>query len=310
MSAAGGRINLLFFLLLPILTGCGAFCRPAPTLQSGPARLLIADVPFYAQEEHQCGPAAMAMLLAWSGLPVTPADLRPQVFSPVVQGSLQPALIAAARRHGRLAYPITGRAALFAELAAGHPVLVLQNLGLAWLPRWHYAVAVGYDLAAGRILLHTGTRQGEPLSFRVFENTWARSAYWGLVILPPDRLPATAEEKTFLAAAIGLEQSREWPAAVTAYRTALNRWPASFAAWMGLGNSRYALGDPAGAEQAFRRATALQPDNGAALNNLAQALAVQGRKAEALAAAQQAVRCGGAWQEYFQQTLAEIGAGD
>ena len=26
-------------------------------------------------------------------------------------------------------------------------LLVLQNLGLSWLPRWHYAVVVGYDLA-------------------------------------------------------------------------------------------------------------------------------------------------------------------
>jgi hypothetical protein len=54
-------------------------------------------------------------------------------------------MIGAARRHGRLAYLITGPDSMFEEVAAGHPVIVLQNLGLSWYPVWHYAVVVGYD---------------------------------------------------------------------------------------------------------------------------------------------------------------------
>ena len=110
-----------------------------------PAQTLIKSVPFFAQAKHQCGPAALAMVLQWSGVDVTPKQLVSFVYLPVKRGSLQWGLISAARRHGRLAYVFTGMADLIQEVAAGNPVVVLQNLGLRWLPKWHYAVVVGYN---------------------------------------------------------------------------------------------------------------------------------------------------------------------
>jgi hypothetical protein len=306
----GGRMaaGLLLLPILLVLTGCGGMSNRFPQHTGGPDYVLLAEVPFHAQAEHQCGPAALAMLLGWNGLDVSPADLSPQVYSPALEGSLQPVIIAAARRHGHIAHPVTGREALLLELAAGHPVMVLQNLGLSWYPRWHYAVVIGYDRPGKSLVLHSGRSRAERLSFRVFDNTWARSDHWGLVVLPPDQLPATATEESFLAAAVGLEQAQQWPAAATAYQTALERWPESFIAWMGLGNSRHAMGETAAAEQAFRRAAGLQPANGAAFNNLARVLARQGKQKEALAAARQAVACGGPLLEHFQRTLAEVQA--
>ena len=93
------------------------------------------------------------MALAWSGLRIDPDDLAPQVYTPSLKGSLQPAMITAARRHSRVAYPISGANALLQEIAAGHPVIVLQNLGLSWIPVWHYAVVIGYDLNQEVIIL-------------------------------------------------------------------------------------------------------------------------------------------------------------
>jgi len=75
---------------------------------------------------------------------------------------------------------------------------------------------------------------------------------------------------------------------------------------MGLGNSRYALGDMARAEAAFRRATAAHPGAGAAWNNLADTLLRLGRKADALEAAATAVKLGGPLAATFQKTLDEI----
>jgi hypothetical protein len=40
------------------------------------------------------------------------------------------------------------------EVAAGHPVIVLQNIGLSWYLVWHYAVVVGYDLHEGTVIFH------------------------------------------------------------------------------------------------------------------------------------------------------------
>jgi tetratricopeptide (TPR) repeat protein len=271
-----------------------------------PPRSEIASVPFYPQDEYQCGPAALAMALAWSGLDVQPAQLTEKVYTASLQGSLQPAMIAGARRSGRLAYVISGTDALIREAAAGHPVIVLQNLGLSWVPRWHYAVVVGYDIPADEVLLHTGLHARERTSMGIFQNTWGRAENWGLLVLEPDRLPTTATEGKFIDAVLGLEKAGQPLAAAMGYRAALNRWPDNLAAMMGLGNSYFALGDLKNSEAAFRRACEAYPRQGAAFNNLAHVLLEQGRREEALAAAQRAVSLGGPHQNVFQKTLQEI----
>jgi len=310
-AQAGNRMiaGLFFFLLAASLTGCGLFpgerLLPPPSF---PAKTLVREVPFFPQEELQCGPAALAMVLNWGGLAVQPADLTPEVFTPGLKGSLQSALIGAARRHGRVAYPITGSEALLAEVSAGHPVIVLVNLAFSWYPKWHYGVVIGYDQERDEVILHSGLTANEHLNSRVFMNIWKRSKYWGLLVLPPEQLPASGEENPWLSAVTGLERSRQWQGAAAGYAAALQRWPESFGAWMGLGNSRYAQHDLPGAAEAFHQAGLLEPKNGMAFNNLAQVLAEQGKHQEALAAAQQAVTLGGPLLERFQQTLREIKA--
>ena len=299
----------LLFLARPIfLSGCGILSSERLPQASGgvPAKAMVAKVPFFAQDELQCGPAALAMALNWSGVAVQPSELTPEVFTPGLKGSLQSALIGAARRHGRIAYPLTGSEALLAEISAGHPVIVLVNLGLSWYPKWHYAVVIGFDQERDEVILHSGLTANEHLKSGVFLNTWRRGEYWGLLVLPPNRLPDTVEEGAWLDAVAGLEKTGHWREAATGYATAQKRWPQSFAASMGLGNSRYSLHDLAGAAKAFRRATLLEPKNGMAFNNLAQVLADQGKRKEALATAQRAVELGGPLLENFRQTLEEI----
>lgn len=300
-------VGLLLLVLSFALSGCGLLST-GPLLQTpdGPTRAIVANVPFFAQEELQCGPAALAMTLNWSGIAVQPSDLAPEVFTPDLKGSLQSALIGATRRHGRVAYPISGSEALLAEVSAGHPVIVLVNLGLSWYPKWHYAVVIGFDQEREEIIFHSGSTANEHLFSRVFLNIWGRSEYWGLLVLPPDRLPATVGEEDWLEAVAGLESTGQWQGAAEGYSAALKRWPQSFVAWMGLGNSRYSLHDLAGSAEAFRRATLLQPENGIPFNNMAQVLNDQGKRTEALAVAQRAVDLGGPLLENFRQTLDEI----
>ena len=291
-----------------VLSGCAGLQRGdwPQGLAGIPAQCEIASVPFFPQDEYQCGPAALAMVLAWSGLAVEPADLTEKVYTASLKGSLQPAMIAGARRSGRLAYVISGTESLIREIAAGHPVIVLQNLGLSWIPVWHYAVAVGYDTPRDDVMLHSGLNARQRLSMPVFQNTWARAEDWGLLVLNPGALPATAVEGKFVEAVIGLEKAKQPAAAVDAYRAALSRWPHNLAAMMGLGNSYYALGDLNNSEAAFRQATAAHPREGAAFNNLAHALLAQGRREDALAAAQKAVALGGPHKSLFMKTIEEI----
>jgi hypothetical protein len=293
-------------LFLFVLNGCAFSLHEIPQPLLEPQQVSLKNVPFYPQEQYHCGPASLAMVLGWSGIAVQPDELVQEVYSPGRRGSLQPDLISAVRRHGRVAYPISGTKTLTAELAAGHPVIVLLNLGFFWYPKWHYAVVVGYDQPAGEIILHSGNIQNERLSFRVFDNLWARSERWGLLVLPPSQFPAEIQKDTWLEAVVGLELAKQWPAAITAYEMTITQWPESYSAWIGLGNSRYAFGDLAGAASAFRQASRLNQKNGIAFNNLAQVLWEMGQPAEALAAARQAIILGGPLLEKFRQTLYEI----
>jgi hypothetical protein len=296
-----------FVILMLVLTaGCAALQtdRIRATAEVFPEPVELTSVPFFPQEEYQCGPAALATVLAWSGIRVTPSDLAPQVYIPERQGSLQLELIGAARRHGRIPYVLQPQLeSLMAEVASDNPVVILQNLSLPWYPVWHYAVVVGFDLKSDRLILRSGREQRHEVPFKVFERTWRRSQYWSMVVLPPDRLPFTAEEIPYVQAVAPLERIGRWNDTALAYDMALTRWPKSLAARMGLGNSRYALGDLHGAEEAFRQATRDHPDAAVAYNNLALTLADQQRWQEARSAAQRALDIGGPHAESFRDTL-------
>jgi tetratricopeptide (TPR) repeat protein len=303
---AGGSLPFLFALILT--ASCTHLSHDQLSL-SGldlPTCVTVPSVPFYPQKAYECGPAALAMVLSWSQANVTSQDLVPEVYTPAKQGSLQTALMSVARRRNRLAYPIQGANALLQELAACHPVIVLQNLGLSWVPRWHYAVLIGYDLTKGTVTLHSGNNEAREIKWSLFVRTWRRADYWGLVVLPPTRLPASAEERSYLNAILGLEQAGQWEGAARAYTTALQRWPYSLGAMIGLGNSRYAMGDLIRAEQAFRNATETHPQSAEAFNNLAHVLAELGRYSEASKMARRAIALGGPRELIYRQTLYEI----
>lgn len=246
------------------------------------------------------------MVLAWSGLPVTQEDLVPQVYTPGKKGTLRSDVLGAAHRNGRLAVRIGDLSDLLAEIAAGHPVLVFQNLALQWYPQWHFAVAVGYDLETREIVLRSGREPRRVTPLDTFERTWRRGDYWALVVLRPDRLPASADPISALGAAVGLERAGRHAQAAMAYAAILKRWPDSFAALMGLGNVRYAEGDLVAAESAFREAIELRPLRAEAWNNLAYVLASQGRRNEAMEAAREAIRLSPNDQEPYLHTFREI----
>lgn len=292
-----------------LLAGCatpqlGALLANRPA--GLPDRVELETVPFYPQELYQCGPAALATTLTHAGVATTPEALVPQVYLPGREGSLQAEMLAAARRHDRVAYRLAPRLEqVLQEVAAGTPVLVFQNLAFAFAPRWHYAVVVGYDLPREEIILRSGTTRRLDTTLSNFERTWARGEYWAMVTLPADRLPATAAEERYVAAVAALERVSA-AAAQRAYATALERWPRNLVARIGLGNAAYALRDLPAAEAAYREATRHHPGAADAWNNLAQTLLERGRREEATAAARRAVELGGPRLAHYEATLKSI----
>lgn len=273
-------------LVAALSTGCAI--NPAWHVESSPSApgaVLLAHVPFHPQTDYQCGPAALATVLGASGKPTSPESLVTQVYLPGRRGSLQLELVAATRRAGRIPYPVERTPeALLDELRVGRPVLVLQNLLVRTVPRWHYAVLVGADPARNRMILNSGTQQGLAVRAPTFLRTWDWGGRWGLVALRPGELPARADAAAYLAAVADFETVAGADAAAPAYRAALQRWPRDPRPRLALGNQAYAAGDRVGAARHFRDGLAQAPGDPVLGNNYASVLGELGCRAEARAA--------------------------
>jgi len=276
------------FLLLSGLSGCASLVPQTMGLRDAwptgvAVRSELPEVPFFPQQEYQCGPAALATTLVNAGVQATPEDLVKLVYTPARQGSLQVEMLAAPRRYNRVTYKL---APLFddllREVAAGNPVVVLQDIGIGPITNWHYAVVVGFDYPAGELYLRSGETKRLAIPFTIFEYTWRKGNYWAMVTMPPGRIPVTASEPDYLAAITAMERVGEPRATLVAYSAFLERWPDNVAASIGLANRHYAMGELEQAEVILRKALARHPDSVPVLNNLAQVVSDLGRNEEAL----------------------------
>lgn len=304
-------LRCVILALAVALTACaGPGVKEALQRYEQPRRQELAGTPFFPQEAYQCGPAALATVLTAAGYPVQPDALVSQVYVPDRQGSLQVEMLAASRRHGALTLVIPPRLdALLAEVAAGNPVLVLQNLGFSWVPVWHYAVVVGYDLDRRQVWLRSGTTKREEMSLDTFASTWARSGNWAFVALSPGRLPASVDQDAFARALLEYEKSASPADVRKTYAAAAKRWRASLVLAIGAGNSAYAEHDFIAAQAAFAQAVAAHPDSPAAHNNLANVELALGHYAEAQQHAERAlslVAPDSSLRPLVLKTLAEI----
>jgi hypothetical protein len=251
-------------------------------IEAGGAAIELTETPFFPQERYQCGPAALATAISSSGVAVDLRELVDRVYLPDRQGSLQVEMLAATRSAGRIPYVIDGTLqVLWNELAAGRPIVVLQNLGVAAIPKWHFAVVVGLDSNRKEVVLRSGIEQRRVTSLATFLRTWGRGDYWGFVVLRPEELPTAVDRQRYLSAVAVLEKAGRNAEAMVAWNTALEKWPGNPVALFGLGNIALTAGNNLEAEEYFRMLLRGDAKSVVARNNLAIALARQARYEEA-----------------------------
>lgn len=300
------RIKLLVLAAIAPLALYGCAIGPEHrVLRDAGAPVEILDVPFFPQEQYQCGPAALATALVHSGVEVTPEQLVSRVYVPERQGSLQTEMLAATRSQGRVPYVLPKSIApLLEELRADQPVLLLQNLAFDWWPIWHYAVVIGYDPADDSFLLRSGTTRRDKSDARDFLARWDRGERWSMVTVKPDEPPASADAIGWLRAVAPFEATGKLDIAAEGYMAAVKRWPEEPMAWTALGNVRYMQRDLAAAETAYRQALELAPEFGTACNNLKQTLKERGAAGESSCSEEAAcaIECGSAPTEEADQS--------
>jgi len=236
----------------------------------------LSETVFFPQQRYQCGPASLAMLLTAAGISVTPEELVAKIYLPARKGSLQLELIAATRGYGRIPYVINGNIpALSGELRAGRPVLVLQNLGLSFLPIYHYALVIGL-LPPDKVILRSGVDRRLLMDLNRFLETWEAAGAWAMIALRPGKLPDTLELTDYLISVNSFEQQGNVSGAETAYRAALTISPENEIALFALANNYLLQGENEPAESLFRRLFQINPDHIAAANNLADLLGRRG----------------------------------
>ncbi|QOY51046.1 PA2778 family cysteine peptidase [Candidatus Sulfurimonas baltica] len=247
------------------------------------------NIPFISPRSNLCGSTSIEMVSSFwqsttSYVPhLTLEELDERTLIPEKGGTLQIELISAARANGMIAYPLEPTFdALFSELSQHHPVIVLVNRSYSWYPLWHYSPITGYDAIEEKILMHFADKANEAVPIGTFAALWERSGNWGVVLLPPQELPATASPKKFLHSAYDLEKTGMRDEAIIAYKSALIRWPEDVGILFALGNAYYSSQQINNAEQIYREILLIDFTHPITLNNLADLLYHTGRPVEAL----------------------------
>lgn len=243
----------------------------------------LESVPFHAQPEFHCGPASLLTVLEASGTSPGFEAVAERVYVPQLMGSLQAEMLAAARSFGRIPYRLgPDPAEVFAEVAAGRPVLILQNLGLESRPAWHYAVVVGYERHSNRIVMRSGDRDRLISPARRWMRQWDWAGRWGVVLLVPGELPADPDRTRLLRALADFEVVAPARESGRAWRAVTGIWPDEPIAWLGVGNAAWGNADLKTAEDAFMRVLTLDSGHAPARYNLARVWEQTGHACDAL----------------------------
>lgn len=286
------RLGVLILLSL-LLTACSH--TPQTNLLNQqpfePVQAELDDVPFFPQTQYQCGPAALATVMQYRGVDITPDQLTDQVYIPQKQGSLQIEMVAATRKQGLMPYPLAPKMNdLLTEVANGNPVLVMQNLGYNWKPFWHYAVVIGFDINSKELILRSGETKRWQTTLKTFERTWARTDHWGLVIVRPEQIPATANMPAWLQTAYDAEKTGQHKTAEQAYIAAMEHWSEHQQAGIALANLYYQQERFDKSDTVYGQLTEQFPYDASLWNNRAYSLKDIGCHQTALASASCATR--------------------
>lgn len=171
-------VAVFFVCLLP---GCAA-----PRAYDAPeGRQVLLDVPFFPDGTDQCGPSALASVLAYLGKPEPPSTLRKEIYRADLKGSLTVDLLLAAQGRG-LTVEVAegGMAQLKWQLEQGRPLIAFVDVGFRFYPIGHFLVVTGYDDQRRVLYAHSGLKRDLQISYRKFDRQWEKTKRWALLILP------------------------------------------------------------------------------------------------------------------------------
>jgi ABC-type bacteriocin/lantibiotic exporter with double-glycine peptidase domain len=145
---------------------------------------LIEYVPFYPQEDYQCGPASLASVLAYWDSNADPDEIAREIFSKSARGTLTIDMILYAQRKGFHAVQVKGSIeSLRNSIDSRFPLIVLVDYGISVFQRNHFMVITGYTNDG--VIVHSGKSRNKFLPEKTFLAAWKKTDYWALLIKKP-----------------------------------------------------------------------------------------------------------------------------
>ena len=175
---------MLLAALVVALTGCSVMkMRISGIVEPGPGAVLIQKVPFYPQEEFQCGPASLAGVLNYWKITDTPSDIAAAVFSASAKGTLTIDMALYAQKKGVDALEYSGSLEdLKSKISDGYPLIVMVDYGFWVYQADHFMVVIGYT--DDGVIVNSGKSEKIFIKDEVFLKQWNRAKFWALWIKP------------------------------------------------------------------------------------------------------------------------------
>lgn len=298
MRVATSAAAVAGVLLLAVTPAAAAAQDSALRAPATAGRLL--DVPFLPQTEDLCGGAAVAMVLRYWGDGARPDDFAALV-DPARRGIAADVLAADVRRRGWTSLPFLGRSRdagldeVRGHVNAGRPVVALLAVGPG---RFHYVVVVA--VTADALVVHDPARAPfRVLPLAAFDEAWAASGRWALLVLPSEQGPGTRDQgpanrepepapkdacAPWIDDLVAQARTGDLQGAGQGLEAAAVVCPQSAAVWRELAGVRFLQQRWTDAAAMAQRATALDAADGDGWDLLATSLFLDGRHDEALAA--------------------------
>jgi ABC-type bacteriocin/lantibiotic exporter with double-glycine peptidase domain len=141
----------------------------------------IENVPFFPQEDYQCGPASLAIVLNFWGIDVSPDDIAREIFSRTARGTLNIDMVLYANKMGLDTAQYRGnKEDLKKNIDSGFPVIVLVDYGFSLYEANHFMVIVGYNDQG--VLVDSGRKKNSFILWSGFLKAWGRGGFWTLLI--------------------------------------------------------------------------------------------------------------------------------
>jgi len=126
-------------------------------------------------------------MLSFWGKSTNPKQLRADMYSADLHGTLPMDLVVTAEKRGLYVNMVAGnRLQIQQELRAGRPVLAMLNRGYSFMPIHHYVLITGYDDARKGFFAHSGGQANQFIAYKKFESQWEKTDHWALLAQPSD----------------------------------------------------------------------------------------------------------------------------